>query len=928
MTQPSQTTVASTATPAQKRYGGLQIERLFTRPDAHPFDEIEWDLRTASITNDKGEIIFEQKNVEVPKTWSALATSVVVSKYFRGGLDSPDREHSVRQLIDRVARTITSWGERDGYFATPEDALAFYHELTHLLVNQKSAFNSPVWFNVGIEKHPQCSACFINQVEDSMGSILDLAKVEGMLFKYGSGTGTNLSPLRSAKERLSSGGKPSGPVSFMRGFDAFANVIKSGGKTRRAAKMVILDVDHPDVLEFIHCKGAEERKAHALIDAGYDGSVNGDAYSSVFFQNSNNSVRVSDEFMRAVLDDKEWATKARTDGRVISRHRAREVMKAIAEETWFCGDPGMQFDTTINDWHTCANTDRINASNPCSEYMFLDNTACNLSSLNVMKFRTADGELDIKGFTHAAAIMTLAKEIIVDGSKYPTERIAHMSHKFRTLGLGYANLGAMLMARGLAYDSQEGRDYAAAVSALMCGTGYKQSALIAERMGPFEEYHKNRQPMLRVIEKHRANIANIDPKNVPSSLLEAARRAWNQALDLGREHGYRNAQVTVIAPTGTIGFMMDCDTTGIEPDLALVKYKKLVGGGMLKIVNTTVPEALQRLGYSRQQIAEIVKYIDEKETIEGAPQLRPEHLPVFDCAFKPQNGTRFIHYMGHVRMMAAVQPFVSGAISKTVNLPENATVEEIQTAYLESWKLGLKAVAIYRENSKRIQPLGTSKSEKAESRKAAAEPARPFRRRLLDERQAVTHKFSIAGHDGYVTVGLFEDGTPGEIFITMAKEGSTISGLMDSFATAVSISLQYGVPLQVLVTKFSHSRYEPQGITNNPTIRFAKSITDYIFRWLGLKFLKPEEMPLLDKGTDTAILEKIQAKTDAKAAAAHAKAEIARSGAAPMSAIEKNEHKVFQNQADAPPCPECGTIMTRYAACYRCDNCGGTSGCS
>jgi len=583
----------------------------------------------------------------------------------------------------------------------------------------------------------------------------------------------------------------------------------------------------------------------------------------------------------------------------------------------------MQFDTTINDWHTCANTDRINASNPCSEYMFLDNTACNLSSLNLMKFRQADGEIDIRTFSHACSLMTLAKEIIVGGSKYPTEKIAHMSHKFRTLGLGFANLGALLMARGLAYDSQEGRDYAAAITALMCGTAYTESALIAERLGPFEEYHKNRQTMLRVIEKHRAAIANIDPKNVPSTLLEAGRRAWNQALDLGREHGYRNAQATVIAPTGTIGFMMDCDTTGVEPDLALVKYKKLVGGGMLKIVNGTVPEALERLGYSRSQITDIVKFIDTKETIEGAPHLRPEHLPVFDCAFKPANGQRYIHYMGHVRMMSAVQPFVSGAISKTVNLPETATVDEIQTAYMESWKLGIKAVAIYRENSKRIQPLGTSKSEQAESRKAAVEPARPLRRRLPDERQAITHKFSIAGHDGYITVGLFENGDPGEIFVTMAKEGSTISGLMDSFATSVSIALQYGVPLPVLVTKFSHSRYEPQGITNNPTIRFAKSITDYIFRWLGQKFLRPEEIPAADKGGDTAVIEKAEAK-----AAAAPKAEPPKAAPASMTAMEKRERQVFINQADAPPCPECGTIMTRYAACYRCDNCGSTSGCS
>ena len=875
----------------------LHFRRVFTKPGVHPFDQIKWEKRKASISNEKGEVIFEHPDVEVPVSWSMMATNVVVSKYFRRSSDGSGRETSVRQLVGRVVDTISRWGREGGYFATVEEADTFEAELCHLLVEQKAAFNSPVWFNCGIEPKPQCSACFINSVQDRMESILDLAKTEGMLFKWGSGTGTNLSVIRSSKELLSSGGQASGPVSFMKGYDAFAGVIKSGGKTRRAAKMVILNVDHPDIVNFITCKEEEEKKAWALIEAGYDSSFNGTAYSSVFFQNSNNSVRVTDDFMKAVIEDKQWTTRAVTSGQPMETFRARDLMSMMARSAHVCGDPGIQFDTTVNDWHTCSNTARINASNPCSEYMFLDDTACNLSSLNLMKFRKPNGDLDVETFKHGVQVMITAQEIIVGNASYPTPAIARNSDLFRPLGLGYANLGALLMSLGMPYDSEGGRAYSAAITALMCGEAYHTSALIAGDLGPFAEYPLNREPMLRVIRKHRAAAGRINAAYVPSDLYGAAQKAWSDALVEGERHGYKNSQVTVLAPTGTIGFMMDCDTTGVEPDIALIKYKKLVGGGLLKIVNQTVPEALRRLKYSDAQINDIIKYIDENETIEGAPHLKEEHLPVFDCAFKPLNGVRSIHYMGHLRMMGAVQPFLSGAISKTVNMPEDATVDQVEEAYLEAWKLGLKALAIYRDGSKRSQPLNTSLKEAKQ-----AEASKPVRRRLPDERQSITHKFSVAGHDGYLTVGMYDDGTPGEIFVRMAKQGSVVSGLMDTVATAISVSLQYGVPLKVLVDKFSHSRFEPSGFTNNPQIPIAKSIVDYIFRWLGHKFMKSEEVA--------------QAEAAPSADAGH------------VAAIEAHERQVFQTQADAPPCPECGTIMVRNAACYKCLNCGTTNGCS
>jgi ribonucleoside-diphosphate reductase alpha chain len=838
-----------------RRTPKIRFERAFSRADVHPFDELRWELRTAGIASDSGKVIFEQKDVEVPAGWSQLATNVVVSKYFRGAVGQPNREHSVRQLVGRVVDTITGWGRDQGYFAAEEDVQAFSGDLCYLLVNQYLAFNSPVWFNVGIEKKPQCSACFINSVEDSLESILELAKTEGMLFKYGSGAGSNLSKLRSSKEMLSTGGKPSGPVSFMRGYDAFANVIKSGGKTRRAAKMQILDCDHPDVEEFIWCKSREEKKAHTLIDAGYDGSVNGEAYQSVFFQNSNLSVRVTDDFMRAVESDGNWSFNARASKGTIGDVKARDLFRQICEAAWQCGDPGMQYDDTINRWHTSKGTDRIYASNPCSEYMFLDDTACNLASLNLMKFRREDGTFDIKGFRAACRVSIIAQEILVDSASYPTPRIGEMSHRFRTLGLGYANLGALLMSNGIPYDSDEGRDYAAAVTAVMTGEGYRTSAELAGAMGPFPGYPENEESMLDVIAMHRNAAHCLAEDSVPDELMTAARKSWDEALELGREHGYRNAQVTVLAPTGTIAFMMDCDTTGVEPDIALVKYKKLVGGGVLKIVNRTVPQALEVLGYTPSQIAEIVDHIDRNETIEGAPALKDDHLPVFDCAFRARNGVRSIAASGHYKMMAAAQPFLSGAISKTVNLPPDATVEEIGRIYMEGWKLGLKAIAIYRDGCKRIQPLSTSKVEKATAQAKAvveaprpAEPAKasetlvPRRRRLPDERHAITHKFSIGGHDGYLTIGQYDDGAPGEIFVVMAKEGSTVSGLMDTVATLTSIALQYGVPAEVLVNKFSHTRFEPSGMTTHSDIRFAKSPVDYIFRYMGIKYVKPRDV--------------------------------------------------------------------------------------
>jgi ribonucleoside-diphosphate reductase alpha chain len=900
---------------------GLTFPRFFTTAGVDPFDEVEWELRSAVIGSEKGEVVFEQRDVEIPRTWSQQATNIVVSKYFRGQIGTPEREHSVKQLIGRVVTTITEWARAHKYFASEEDLKAFSDDLKHILVHQKAAFNSPVWFNCGFEKAPQCSACFINSVQDTMDSILTLARTEGMLFKFGSGTGTNLSPIRSSKELLAGGGTASGPVSFMKGYDAFAGVIKSGGKTRRAAKMVILDADHPDIVEFINCKVEEEKKAWALIDAGYDGSFTGPAYASVFFQNSNNSVRVTDDFMRAVLDDSSWDTHAVRDGAVVETYQARDLMQGIAEGTHICGDPGMQFDTTINEWHTCPNTDRIFASNPCSEYMFLNDSACNLASINLMKFVKEDGEFDAVAYKAAIRTLITAQEIIVPNSSYPTKAIERNSHDYRPLGLGYANLGALLMSRGLPYDSDGGRDYAAGLTALMTGEAYAQSARIArDHGGPFAGYDKNREPFLRVMRKHRDAMRDVNPRNVPADLYAAARTSWDDAVELGEQHGYRNAQATVLAPTGTIGFMMDCDTTGVEPDIALVKYKKLVGGGMMKIVNQTIPMALRKLGYTPAQVDAIIQYIDEHETIEGAPGLKDSHLPVFDCAFKAAKGQRSIHYMGHIRMMGATQPFISGAISKTVNVPKDATVDDISQAYIQSWKLGAKAVSIYRDGSKRTQPLNTSKSKSVgdQAMQAAAQLVKqPTRRKLPDERRAITHKFDIMGHEGYITVGLFEDGQPGEIFLVMAKEGSTISGFADAFAQAISYALQYGVPLQALVDKFSHVRFEPSGMTKNPEIRFAKSIVDYIFRWLATKFMSPEAQ--FHAGVNGRELDDVSAEAPvAPSAPVVAAAPAARAGS----------YSTIQNQEDAPPCSTCGSIMIRSGACYKCSNCGNTSGCA
>jgi ribonucleoside-diphosphate reductase alpha chain len=942
-----------TPNPKVKEPSGIRFFRTFTRPGIDVFDTCEWEMRSATITNERGELVFEQRDVEMPKFWSQMATNVVVSKYFRGVIGTPDRESSVRQLIGRVVRSIVTWGHEGGYFATREDEDAFRDELTHILLYQMASFNSPVWFNVGIEPKPQCSACFINSVQDTMDSILTLAKTEGMLFKYGSGTGSNLSTIRSSAEILAGGGTASGPVSFMKGYDSFAGVIKSGGKTRRAAKMVILNIDHPDIVDFINSKSSEEKKAWALIDAGYDGAFNatGGAYDSVQFQNANHSVRVTDEFMKAYEADADWSTISVTEPkRPMSTHKARDLMRQISESTWLCGDPGMQFDTTVNDWHPCPNTARINASNPCSEYMFLDDSACNLASLNLMKFYAADKGFDVDSYRAALRTVITAQEIVVDYASYPTAAIEKNSHDFRPLGIGYANLGALLMARGLPYDSDEGRDFAAAITAVLSGESYLQSSKIAEAMGPFRGYAVNEEPFLRVIDKHREAAYQIDAKHVPDSLMAAAKSTWDEAYESGKQHGFRNAQISVLAPTGTIAFMMDCDTTGIEPDIALVKYKKLVGGGMLKIVNNTVPHALKRLGYEQKQITDIVSYIDENDTIEGAPHLLDEHLTVFDCAFKPANGSRSIHYRGHIRMMAAVQPFISGAISKTINMPNEATVEEIEKAYYEAWQLGLKAVAIYRDGCKRSQPLST-RQEKKNVVEMPVE-ARAPRRKLPDEREAITHKFSVGGHEGYITVGKYEDGSAGEIFITMAKEGSTISGLMDSFATMTSLALQHGVPLQLLVDKFSHTRFEPSGFTKNPEIPMAKSIMDYIFKWLAIKFLSR------DSQVDAGVIKRDEESATTKEAASEAsekppvkavgnvvelnkedkrfinavkttpKAETRSEKRVGFTVKDEGQKATFLYQQDAPSCSDCGSIMVRNGACYKCLNCGSTSGCS
>ena len=907
-------------------HGGLVFERYFTDGKVSPFDKVEWEKRTALIGNEKGVTIFKQENVEVPKGWSQTATNIVASKYFHGKPGTSERETSVRQLIGRVVDTVVRWGEEGGYFANNASRDAFRDELSHLLVEQKMAFNSPVWFNVGCQPKPQCSACFINSVQDSMESIMGLTRTEGMLFKWGSGTGTNFSTLRGSRETLSGGGIASGPVSFMKGFDAFAGVIKSGGKTRRAAKMVILNIDHPDIVEFIDCKVKEEKKAHVLIEQGYDSSIDGEAYSSIFFQNANHSVRVTDEFMQAAQENRDWWTKNVTDGQPNEKLSARELLHKISDSTWHCGDPGMQYDTTVNRWHTCKSTARINASNPCSEYMFLDDTACNLASLNLMKYLGSNGDFDVEAFTKAVDVTITAQEILVDNASYPTDKIAKNSHEFRPLGLGYANLGALLMSMALPYDSDEGRDVAAAVTALMCGEAYAQSARVAERMGPFPGYPVNREPMLDVIRMHRNSMRGIKPDHVQPSLYMGAQGAWDAALSLGEQHGFKNSQVTVLAPTGTIGFMMDCDTTGIEPDLALVKYKKLVGGGVIKIVNNTVPAALMKLGYTPEQTSEIVSYIDANGKIDGAPFVKPEHIPVFDCSLATTGG-RSIAWRGHVKMMAAAQPFLSGAISKTINMPEDSTIEDIMDAYVESWKLGLKAVAIYRDNSKRSQPLnaaGNKKDEKKTEAAATAEPepvqrelfARTQREKLPVERNSVTHKFSVGGHEGYITVGMYPDGRPGEIFIKMSKEGSTLSGVMDGLALTLSIGLQYGVPLKVLVNKLVNTRFEPSGITPNANIRFATSVLDYIARWLGGRFISAEYLKLNGAPMEGTVVASIPAPTPQAPVLT------------PAPPVETKTYSPGNALEDAPTCSECGMLMVPNGACYKCENCGSTSGCS
>ncbi len=1013
-------TPASHAVPKRKA-PGLSFRRLFTKPGVSPYDEVEWELRTAQITDSHGGVIFEQKDVEVPKDWSMTATNIVASKYLHGTLGTPERETGVRQLVARVAETIRDWGLTQGYFKTPEDGATFHDELVHILVRQYAAFNSPVWFNVGCDRiepnsdgrnwhwnpqtqqvefgvtgysKPQCSACFINSVKDSLDSILTLAKTEGMLFKWGSGTGTNLSTLRSSTEGLSGGGTASGPLSFMKGFDAFAGVIKSGGKTRRAAKMVILNVDHPDIMDFVECKMKEEAKAHALVAMGYDGShPDSDAYSSIFFQNANNSVRVTDDFMYAVVRDTDFSTKSVRDGSVMKTYKAKDLLSKISEATWHCGDPGMQYDTTVNRWHTSKNTARINASNPCSEYMFLDDSACNLASLNLLKF-APNGTFDVEAYRHAVDILITAQEIIVDNAGYPTEQIMGNSHDYRPLGLGYANLGALLMAAGLPYDSDAGRDYAACVTAIMCGEAYLQSSHIAEQCQPLVPateptkknlaetnlgagittghvaqgaspgppkrseaesvpapgtmpggacpgWYINREPFLDVIRMHRASVNGINKNNVPSSIYEASKQCWDEALAHGEKFGYRNSQVTVLAPTGTIGFMMDCDTTGIEPDLALIKYKKLVGGGMIKIVNNTVPTALFKLGYTHEQTGAIVSYIDATGTIEGAPHIKDDHLAVFDCSFKPAKGTRSIHYMGHLRMMAAAQPFISGAISKTVNLPENATVEDISEAYIQAWKLGLKAVAIYRDGCKKSQPLSAAGTKTAEGSVARALPAtaveeedfnappRAVRHKLQEERASITHKFKVGDHEGYITVGLYPNGDPGELFITMAKEGSTVSGLMDSFALAVSIALQHGVPLKLFCEKFAHTRFEPSGWSGNPDIGYAKSIMDYIFRWLQLRFLTGQQQMLFENLRLKSSPESRAPSSEASGTSTQESHTTRDSGPRTGSSVHAADAlSSIVDLGDAPTCSFCGSIMTRNGSCYRCMSCGSTSGCS
>ncbi|MBI2827134.1 MAG: vitamin B12-dependent ribonucleotide reductase [Planctomycetia bacterium] len=1003
-TGPIKATPGARKKPVRRFPSRLAVDPVFCPSGVtDPFETVEWEIRTAAIKGEDGEVLFEQNNCEVPSTWSQLATNVVCSKYFYGEAGTAERENSVRQLIHRVSRTIADWGEKDGYFATPADSERFYRELSWLCLHQHGAFNSPVWFNVGLfhqygvkgaqcnwhwdaealevrqpenpYEYPQGSACFIQSVDDSMEDIMELARSEAMLFKFGSGTGTDLSTLRSHREKLSGGGKPSGPLSFMRVFDQIAAVVKSGGKTRRAAKMQSLKVWHPDVMEFIECKAKEERKARILIENGYEANFNGEAYSSILFQNANLSVRVTDEFVQAALDDKPWTTHWVTEpNRAGPTWPARDVLAKMAEGAWLCGDPGLQYDTTINHWNTCPNSGRINASNPCSEYMFLDDTACNLASINLMKFRLADGTFDVERFLAACRIFFIAQEILVDHASYPTRDIARNSHLFRPLGLGYSNLGSLIMASGLPYDSAAALGLCGAMTALLHGAANLTSGELAAAVGPFDEYAVNREPMLHVMQMHRDAVEAIDDA-CPAYLKDAARALWDDVLSAGRVHGFRNAQATVLAPTGTISFLMDCDTTGIEPDIALVKYKQLAGGGMLKIVNQTVPLALKTLGYDEPRIESIVAYIDREDTIEGAADLAAEHLPVFDCAFQPRSGTRSISWRAHVRMMAAAQPFLSGAISKTVNMPRDTTPADVADAYVEGWRLGLKALAVYRDGSKESQPLSTSTEG---DRAAEKQKAVPRRERLPDTRKSITHKFSIAGHEGYITVGLYDDGRPGELFITMAKEGSTVGGLMDCFGTAVSMSMQYGVPLEVYVNKFSHTRFEPMGHTKNPDIRIAKSIVDYIFRWLGITFLPgyreanagvppesagvpQEDVPgetrpaLRTSGGPSGGAGSPTGTDAAKTATANGHATVPKphingngngnghgnghAAETKVVLLERTDvelggrlrvrsEQFASFQTDAPSCDNCGAITVRNGNCYLCHNCGNSMGCS
>ncbi|MGZ4370049.1 MAG: vitamin B12-dependent ribonucleotide reductase [Gaiellaceae bacterium] len=898
----------------------LAVRRYFTIPGRDPFDEIEWEIRDAFIPG-KEKPVFDQKDVEFPKFWSQTATNIVAQKYFRGRMTSPERERSVKQMIGRVVDTISGWGRADGYFATDEEAETFESELKAILVNQLASFNSPVWFNVGFEEKPQCSACFILSIDDSMDSILDWIRREGVIFRGGSGSGVNLSKLRSSKEQLSKGGYASGPVSFMRGADASPGTIKSGGKTRRAAKMVVLDVDHPDIEEFIWCKSHEEKKARVLEQAGYDMSLDSPDWASIQYQNANNSVRVTDAFMEAVESDGDWNLTARTDGAVVETVKARKIIKDMAEAAWQCADPGVQYDTTINNWHTLPNTSRINASNPCSEYMSIDDSACNLASLNLMKFRREDGELDVEAFTHAVDVMFLAQEIAVGNSSYPTPEIEKNAKAYRQLGLGYANLGALLMARGLPYDSDEGRAYAAAITGLMTGRAYRKSAEIAGRMGPFAGYKPNAAAMIGVMAQHRAAVGNIQDSDViPADLLTACRQAWDDVLNIGEVNGYRNAQATVLAPTGTISFMMDCDTTGVEPDFSLVKSKKLVGGGEITIVNKSVQMALEKLGYTPAEGEEIVAFVDERNTVVGAPYVKAEHYPVFDCAV----GDRAIHYTGHTKMMGAVQPFISGAISKTVNLPETATVDEVAKLFVDSWKLGVKAIAIYRDNCKVAQPLSGKKDGGATTLLDAATAAPPLpatrRRRLPEDRVEVGRKFRVGDYEGYIHVGLYEDGTPGDIFVDIAKEGTTLAGLMNSIMISVSLGMQYGVPLEVYVSQFAHMRFEPSGMTNDPDIRAAKSIVDYIFRWMGKKFLtvdQQEEIGILSAEVRARLAEGYRNGGDAPA-----------SLKAPVEMAPPGQTALFNAFEDAQECARCGGRMVRTGSCYTCRDCGTNTGCS